>query len=388
MRVLTVFIDMIRANRLSTFNDDIKVDTPLDIAFKNLGGTVYENCFTPGPDTPRGISTFLTGKNPYENGCNTRLKWPYYFLKNDRDTIFDLFIKNNYTINCFSSPKERETGLFPEHISKMDIHNDDYNMNKYLSEIELEDNHFVFVSVPDYHWAFDDFGYTTNGEKKSYHKTKEVFDMIFSNLNKEDFEHIFIFSDHGFKFNAERRTEPYSYMLNEDRTNCIMIHRERNQKSLIKKNKLCSLADLYPTYQDILNSEIIYGISLLSKNEHEFIILEDHINFAPSINQNIELWALVNKEFIYIRELSKAMIINRKTRIIKDNIIDKYDNILKNNSSFGMYINEYEKVFRYRKNISSKSFYMSGKRRIERSKFILKYFLMIDLLKQYIGLKL
>ena len=62
MKVLTVFIDMIRANRLSTFNADVAMDTPLDVAFKNLGGTVYTNCFVPGPDTPRGMSTFTLAR--------------------------------------------------------------------------------------------------------------------------------------------------------------------------------------------------------------------------------------------------------------------------------------------------------------------------------------
>ena len=75
MKILTIFADMIRPNRLSTFNDCLKEDTPIDTKLKMLGGTVYTNCFTPGPDTPRSTATFLTGVDPYLNGCNTRLKW-------------------------------------------------------------------------------------------------------------------------------------------------------------------------------------------------------------------------------------------------------------------------------------------------------------------------
>jgi len=309
MKVLTIFIDMIRANRLSTFNSCVKVDTPLDTAFKELGGTVYTNCFTPGPDTPRGMSTYYTGINPYQNGCNTRLKWPEYFLNKDLNTIFDLFIEKDYKIDCFSSPRERDTGLFPEHIAEMNVHNIDLNMDKYLSELELKNDHFLFISIPDYHWAFDDFGYSSKGEKKAYDVTKSVWDIVFKNLNKEDFDHIFIFSDHGFKFSVERKLEPKSYMLNEDRTNSIMLHRAKEQNDLVQNNKLCSLADLYSTYEDILNVKQTKSISLLSKKEHSFITLEDHIDFAPAINQNIELWALVNKEIIYIRELDKVTII-------------------------------------------------------------------------------
>jgi hypothetical protein len=386
MKVLTIFIDMIRANRLSTFNDNIKVNTPLDNAFKDLGGTLFTNCFTPGPDTPRGMSTYYTGIDPYQNGCNTRLKWPKYFLDKNLKTVFDIFLEKNYEMNIFSAPNERDTGFLPSHIDSMDIHNDDYNMNKYLSNIELKNDHFIFLSIPDYHWAFDDFGYSTNGERKSYEVTKSVFNIVFNNFDKDDFDHIFIFSDHGFKFNIERKFESKLYMLNEDRTNNIMIHRKKGENDLIINDKLCSLADMYSTYEDILNIDITNGISLLSNKEHQYIILEDHMDFAPAINQNIELWALVNNEIIYIRELDKAITIDRLTRDIRHGIIEEYDMILKDNSSFSIYIDEYEKIFRYRKNIFEKSYYMNGEKRKERKKLVKYFFFLIDIIKNKKGL--
>jgi hypothetical protein len=387
MRVLTIFIDMIRANRLSTFNGNIKIDTLLDAAFKELGGTIYNNCFTPGPDTPRGMSSYYTGIAPYKNGCNTRLKWPEYFLDKKLNTVFDLFIDEDYKIDIFSSPKERDTGLFPEHISQMNFHNSDLNLEKYLSNIVLKDKHFVFISIPDYHWAFDDYGYSVDGEKKAYNITKSVWDIVFKNLNKDNFDHIFIFSDHGFKFNAERKFEQKALMLNEDRTNNILIHRVKKQNKLEKNGKLCSLTDLYATYEDILNKDISKGISLFSKKEHDFIVLEDHMNFEPSVNQNIELWAVVTRNSIYIRELDKAILIDRETRNISNGVIEKHDNILKNNSSFFIYIDEYEKIFRYRKNIFDKSLYMNGKKRITRNKIIKIFYALKDSIKFYLGKK-
>ncbi len=387
MRVLTIFIDMIRANRLSTFNSKIVSDTPLDLAFKEFGGTIYTNCFTPGPDTPRGMSAYYTGINPYENGCNTRLKWPQYFLNQNLRTVFDVFLEKQYKIDCFSSPKERDTGLFPEQISKMDIHNKDLDLNKYLSKLKLEENHFVFISIPDYHWAFDDFGYSTNGEKQAYKVIKNVWDIIFKNLNKDEFDHIFVFSDHGFKFSVERKLEPEAYMLNEDRTNIIMLHRQKAQSELFKRTKLCSLTDLYATYEDILNEKKSNkGISLLSEKEHDFIIVEDHIDFTPSINQNIELWALLNRDLIYIRELDKVTIINRQTRKVSYTINKQYDDILKVKSSFGKYMNEYEKIFLYKNNIPLKDVYMNGKIRKNSKKFKKFINIFFDLIK-YISKK-
>ena len=372
MKVLTIFIDMIRANRLSTFNGNVKKDTPLDIAFKEMGGTTYTNFFSPGPDTPRGMATYYTGVNSYKNGCNTRLKWPQYFLDKELNTIFDLFIEQGFKIDCFASPKERDTGLFPSHINDMNIHNEDYDLDKYLSELQLQNDHFVFLSIPDYHWAFDDFGYSVSGEKNAYKVTKSVFEIVFNNFSKDDFDHIFIFSDHGFKFNVERRSQAKPYMLDEDRTNSIMLHRSKGQEGLVKNDKLCSIADLYPTYEAILGINQTKSFSLLSDNEHKFIVMEDHINFAPSVNQNIELWALVNKDFIYIRELNKVTHIDRKTREVSSIMIKQYDDILKNESSFGSYIDEYEKIFRYRKNMLSVKVYMNGKPR-KKSHKVKKY---------------
>tara|TARA_B100000925_G_C21973962_1_gene459215 strand:+ start:1 stop:1128 length:1128 start_codon:yes stop_codon:yes gene_type:complete len=371
---------MIRANRLSNFNANLKKDTPLDIAFKEMGGTIYTNCFTPGPDSPRGLSSYYTGVNPYKNGCNTRLKWPRYFLNKEFTTIFDLFIKEGFKVDCFVPPNVREIGMYPSHINEMNLHNKNIDLDNYLSELRLQKDHFLFLSIVDYHWAFDDFGFSASGEKKAYNIAKSVWDVIFKNFNKDDFDHIFIFSDHGFKFRVEAKLEPKAYMLNEDRTNVIMMHRQKGQEALVKNDKLCSLVDLYPTYQEILGTIQTKNFSLLSDNEPKFIVLEDHINFAPTINQNIELWGLVNKDMIYIRELDKATKINRKTREISSQIIMQYDEILKKNSSFGTYINEYEKVFRYRDYNFPKEVYANGDAR--KSSGIIKKYLdyFVDLL--------
>ena len=81
MRILVIFSDMLRPNRLSTFNSSLIKQTKIDHFLKNLGGTAYTNCFTEGPDTPRGLASFATGLSPYLNGCDSRLKWPRFFLK-------------------------------------------------------------------------------------------------------------------------------------------------------------------------------------------------------------------------------------------------------------------------------------------------------------------
>ena len=367
MRVLIVFIDMIRPNRLSIFNQNIENSAPLDISLKKIGGTFYRNCFSQGPDTPRGLASFATGKIPFENGCTTRVKWPRYFLRKELKTIYDLFIEKNYKMTFFSNPNERETGMFPEHITNMNIHNKDYDLDKYLKNTKLEDNHFMFIGLPDYHWSFDDNGYTTYGEKKAYQDTAKSFDVIFDNFNKDDFDHTFVFSDHGFKFIHESKTQPKYMLLNEDRTNILMIHRIKGDEDKVDfSNKLCAITDVYSTIDEILNDNKSKN-SLFSDSEKEYVIIEDHLDFAPSVNQNIGLWALAMKENIYVRTLDNGYLIDRINNV-EEIVIDKYDDILKKESSFGVYFDEYEKVYRYREFIFKQTSYMYGGERKKISK--------------------
>jgi hypothetical protein len=386
MRVLTIFIDMIRANRLSTFNENVKVDTPLDKAFKDLGGTVYINCFTPGPDTPRGISTYTTGVEPWNNGCTTRLKWPESFLKKELKTVYDLFLEEDYKLDMFSALSEKTVGFFPEHIASQDIFNTDNNLEKYLNTITLNNDHFLFLGLSDYHWAFDDFGYTKEGEKKSYNIVKSAWDIIFERFHKDEFDHIFIFSDHGFKFNYERKKYSKEFLLNDDRTNIIMLHREKEKTNLDKNKKLCSIADIYPTYQQILGLETTEGISLLSNKERKYILSEDHKTFIPSVNQNIELWSLTTSEYIYIRTLENAILIDRVSKKTDTLIQNHFDKILVEKSSFGKYFNVYEKVFKYIKNVKldSSLHYSNGKIRVKKNQ---KYIMFSSLFELIINFK-
>tara|TARA_Y100000589_G_C27190307_1_gene644508 strand:- start:2224 stop:3384 length:1161 start_codon:yes stop_codon:yes gene_type:complete len=360
MRILVVFLDMIRPNRLPLFNPEME-QNPLSDSLRNLGGTFYTNCFTSAPDTPRSLACFATGLPPYLNGCDSRVKWPRHFLDESKKTLFDLFLEKNFEMTFFSNPNERETGMFPEKIFNLSVHNMDYDLNKYLSEVELKEDHFIFVGLPDYHWSFDDHGYSTFGEKKAYEDVSKSFDVIFNNLDKNDFDHIFVFSDHGFKFSYEYKYQSSYLLLNEDRSNILMCHRPRECTAVSYNHKLCSLEDLYMTIDSLLNEhEQPESRSLLSNDEVDYIISEDHIHFSPSVNQNLEIWALIKKNLIYFRTLEQGYILDRANREVSEEISSDFDDILKDNSSFGQYFDEYEKMHKYRELIFKQTSYMYG----------------------------
>ena len=113
-----LFVDMLRPNRFGIYNKDLEFNE-IDKIISRLGGTLYTNCFSPGPDTPRSMACFYSGLYPHLNGCDTRVKYPGKFLKNDVSTIFDIFLKENYETHFFSNPYERKGGLFPSSISDL-----------------------------------------------------------------------------------------------------------------------------------------------------------------------------------------------------------------------------------------------------------------------------
>ena len=347
MKILVIFADMLRANRLSTFNDAVVADSELDVVFNSLGGKAYHNCFSPGPDTARGIASFTTGLAPHQNGCDIRLKWPRYFLKPGLKTVYDLFLENGYKIDMLSDPRERAVGLFPAHISEMDVHGSGkYDIDKYLGDLVFEDKHFVFLSLPQFHWTLDVFGSSTNGEKYAIKDVAHAFRKVFSKLDKDLFDNIFVFSDHGFKFAHEVNLDPEFMLLNEDRTNTVLLHRKKYDLGLTSSKKLCSLTDLYPTFEEILSSDA-QSLSLFNEHNRDHVVIEDHINFLPEVNQNIELWAVVTESKMYIRGLTDARTIDRKTREATEGPNAHFDEVLLEESSYRKYRDEYEKIFVY-----------------------------------------
>ena len=98
MRILLVFIDMVRVDHLKTYNSDAK-ECCLDRRLAEIGGTIYTRCFSPGPDTPRSMACMQSGLYPFFNGCSTRIRWPFYFLKEGISTIWDHAAEKKMIVN-------------------------------------------------------------------------------------------------------------------------------------------------------------------------------------------------------------------------------------------------------------------------------------------------
>ena len=227
MKILIIFLDSVRPNRLGNFNKSLKKNS-FDNFINSLGGNLYTNAFTPGPDSPRSTSAFLTGVHPSKNGCNTRLKWPGYYLKNI-ENIFDFFDSQKYKIDCLSPLNEIKNGFYPKTKNPINFleHN---NYLDYLKNSKLSENHLVFLSFPDLHLSMDDFGANKIAEKKGYNLLSEILTNLFNAVNKDKFDKIVIYSDHGYKFSREFKFQRTESLLNYDRTNIFLLIKTKNQK--------------------------------------------------------------------------------------------------------------------------------------------------------------
>ena len=156
-----------------------------------------------------------------------------------------------------------------------------------------------------------------------------------------------------------------------------MIHREKGEEKIKYSDQLCSLGQMFYNIDNILNNES-FERSVFSKKDKEYIVIEDHLDFTPTVNQSLGLWSIVMQESIYIRDLENGYLIDRDSKKIISKIDEKYDQVLKNESSFSKYYEEHNKINIYREFILKQTNYMHGGKRKKVSKIIIWVHSLID----------
>ena len=333
MKILSIFIDMVRANRLKLFEPSLKKNNALDNFLEDIGGTVFTNHISPGPDTTRGLASYFSGEPPWINGCDTRIKIASAFLDSKLKTNIDIFEDYNYKQFFFCFPGEVEY-IFPKNFYQHE-YNKEYNLYKFLNDISLTDNSHLFLALPDFHDCIDDYGANLFGEKIGYSKLVNSLSIVFRKFNPDTFDYIILFADHGFKFSKEYKEQKKKRKLllfNEDRIRPMLFVREKKQKKLTYDDRLISLADIQKIYINILQKKVSQPLNL---PEREFVCFEDHMDFTYSEFMNTEVFGLVNKKHFYIRHFNDCLLLNRHGEVISSEINKRYDSILLNETSFG-----------------------------------------------------
>ena len=376
MRILLLQCDMLRANLLKTFNPDIREKGPVDCLFDEIGGTAFVNCYTPSPDSARSLACLLSGRYPKTNGCNTRIKWPKFYLKEDILTFFDLLSECGFRM-CVSLTKvEAKLGFLPARLpGKIDLFYSPRDIQKTMkTSFGSDENIFCFIALTDYHWSLDDYGPNSLGNYRGQMHISNYLNGFFGDFGIDYFDYIFLFSDHGCKLNNERN-ENELFLTNDSRTKITMFVRKKGDSGIVVNEKLSTIMDIFPTIKDILgikNKFAYDGISLFDQDEHNSVVIEDHKTFGVTIDQVLENWAVRTKDYFYFRDLEEKALFKvispNKYEVVLEpdvNLMNELEKQIERKShSYGENKKQYEILKYYREVPYSKDPYADGEHRI------------------------
>lgn len=233
MRILVIFIDMLRTSELNIF-DFSKEETVFDKYLNNLGGTIYKNVFTPCPDTGRSLSTFWSGVPCYLNGCNKRLKYPGAFL--EYPSFLEVLESEGYSVNILTN---RNRFLFPPGYQDGKYYMDDLDsINK---KFHSTNKSFFFIDLPILHEILDVFDYTNKafsiGMTELTNALKEIESIDVFN----EFDFVVHFSDHGHLFRYERAemntNRLKAIFMSDSRTKTLVHIKNMNEDSRVTLNE-------------------------------------------------------------------------------------------------------------------------------------------------------
>ena len=128
--------------------------------------------------------------------------------------------------------------------------------------------------------------------------------------------------------------------------------------------------DLYTSLKEDLGG-IEQESGLSSVIQREWITIEDHVKFEPSVNQDIELWAVVTQEHYYIRDLESGYLQINGSGFV-ESIVEEYDQILLENTSYSDYHEKYRRLVAYQNLLFKQTDYMNGKKRRKAGKLKIK----------------
>lgn len=341
---------MLRPDVVSLFNEKEKEETILENEMKNLGGTIYTNAFSVNPDTGRTMACLVTGMLAKKNGCILSGQYPEYFLEQDLYNLNNLVLEKKINSYFLAKQDYTKTGFFPKNTTEIieinEKQENDYKKQiiKLKEKVNESENLFIFITLSDFHDAMEAYGYEKKIMKKGKEKIGIMLNYIFKEINKDDFDYIFIFSDHGCKLNYEKNKKDL-FLINTDRTRITLQIRKKYENGIKKNNYLKSTLDFFPTWCNLFNKDInVDGENLFCDKKDRILTIESTTDFKNPWAQS-NLWAGIKENIVLLK--------NRDNEIILENKIGVFDKkvFLEDNEKNEIYKRLEEETFFYNKNI-------------------------------------
>lgn len=337
MKILIVFIDMVRVDHLKVYNPQAKCCL-LDKRLEEIGGTVFTRCYSPGPDTPRSMACMQTGLYPFFNGCDTRIKWPKYFVKDDVTTIWDHAVAQGMKINLCCNKNETITGFFK--YSSSDRINEYYSLRDFVEKGDIGNNTISFIGTPDMHIAIGDYKATDYAFRKGDEQIELLFQKYITNSFISQFDYTIIFSDHGFQLEKENIHMKSSLeLLDNGRNQLLMFIHKKNEKEFKTDSRLANMLDLYATVEQIIGGEETrQGYSLLETPQRTITHIEDHKDFLVYPEIMIKQWRVISDQFDIRTDVKETIITKGKQDDLR--IVDEY--LKENSPKYSDYVKQLE----------------------------------------------
>ena len=298
------FADMLRANLL--FSDaDARIRNPLEQLLAQLGGTLFSNCITSAPDTPRSMGIFFSGQSPSSNGLNRRSMWPGPFLSPSTEVLFGRVIEAGHPLKIVAQSVEAAGLLFP---SEIQAHATFFASPEQLAAQRgpNEPLEITFVQSNSYHDVVSARAGHKSAHLEGCRILAEEIQNALDSLALGPGDQFVLFSDHGCKLSNDGYGL-HEY-INRDRSQVAFYHSDFSNGSMKANDGLFAMEDIHfvvsKLLQDALNDEAaVMPISLTIPKTRELVHVEDHAAFSTNIGDPTRRWAVFSEDFEYFESL-------------------------------------------------------------------------------------
>ena len=308
------------------------------------------------------------------------IKYPRYFLNEKLDNIWKLFKRKQLSLNLFVSKENLDLGVLPNgvlssadstppHINLFD----DEDLNRFLNTVEIKDNSVTFIELDDYHFVAGDIHYKLQGLDFLYETVGGEIDLIFDKLDRDNFDIVLIFSDHGCLLEKDK---PVLWHRGRIQTYLQLWIKNSGIDELNRDERLCSCMDIFPTLAFLLEDFVLNrtdGLNLLTNAQHPFLVIEDYLNFSVTLDQALGWWGIMFPNFSVQTDSYDNWYIDDERIQFAPELKEVFTTILKN------YVSDYEenvkgqRILNKYKELTAKAeekqankvaFYNNGKERI------------------------
>ena len=302
MRILLYFADMVAGHML-------KMDTAralsgsLELVLKEMGGVTFVNCYSPAPDTPRSLGTIFTGLMPDVNRCNRRDKWPGHSLSDASPSLFRTAIDCGFQVSALLSMTEIKTQRFLPADCQDDVRI--YSQSEDLIQAIKRDptsHELIFVQDNDCHFAISDHFALKAGHTIGSRRVGKNLRQFLNRIGQDNFDSIFVFSDHGFAPSRLRRRRSQIESSGPQRSKVLLHCWSKELDCPSTSTRLTTTAEIGIVIQSMIQTRSAESAihALLNSPQNKFVTIEDYSTHTTNSGSPPDVWSVITASQMYI----------------------------------------------------------------------------------------